>query len=95
MILLKNVEVLPIGENIPQARKMFRDVLNRKEAFLGSKTLVRLYQTTSSVNSKRSSESYISAPYRVGEQKFKNSLKHAMVKFIKQDILHQNGPHVQ
>ena len=36
MILLKNVEVLPIGENIPQARKMFREVLNRKEAFLGS-----------------------------------------------------------
>ena len=60
MILLKNVEVLPIGENIPQARKMFREVLNRKEAFLGSKTLVRLSvcQTTSSVNSKRSSESY-------------------------------------
>ena len=58
MILLKNVEVLPIGENIPQARKMFREVLNRKEAFLGSKTLVRLCQTTPSVNSKRSSESY-------------------------------------
>ena len=31
----------------------------------------------------------ISAPYRVREQKFKNSLKHAMVKFIKEDILHQ------
>ena len=58
MILLKNVEVLPIGKNIPQARKMFREVLNRKEAFLGSKTLVRLCQTTSSVNSTRSSESY-------------------------------------
>ena len=27
MILLKNVEVLPIEENIPQARKMFREVL--------------------------------------------------------------------
>ena len=26
-----NVEVLPIGENIPQARKMFREVFNRKE----------------------------------------------------------------
>lgn len=36
MILLKNLEVLPIGENIPQARKMVREVLNRKEAFLGS-----------------------------------------------------------
>ena len=35
MILLKNVKVLPIEENIPQARKMFREVLNRKEAFLG------------------------------------------------------------
>ena len=31
-----NVEVLPIGENIPQARKMFREVFNRKEAILGS-----------------------------------------------------------
>ena len=64
MILVKNVTLFvlgqnrPIGENIPQARKMFREVLNRKEAFLGSKTLVRLCQTTSSVNSKRSSESY-------------------------------------
>ena len=32
-----NVEVLPTGgENIPQARKMFREVFNRKEAILGS-----------------------------------------------------------
>ena len=31
MILLKNVEVLPIGENIPHARKMFREVLIEKK----------------------------------------------------------------
>ena len=36
MILLKNVKVLSVGDNIPQASKTFRGVLNRKEAFLGS-----------------------------------------------------------